>query len=218
MKWLRDMLGSNTGTLDAQREAAYVAWRSRPADLAAAFRRGGRRIVVATTEDPAGGWLHVGAVALGEAGIATDDAFVLTLTADVQTRDTPAAIDGAGIDALLAFLDWAGHAPLFAMRAADCARRFAVATRSLLGREADLVWCDLAALLAVAVPETAADARGGGSDTQPAGKPADKAAGGDDPLLTAHADACLLLVAEAKVQADGRALADVVRRPGGGRL
>jgi len=215
MNWLRSVLGGNALPLDPRRAETLDAWLRAKVDFAAAWRPGGRKIVVALLVDTANACLHFGAVAVDAAGIAAGDAFALVVpTGDAAEREesaaTPQGGDLAAVDALLAFLEWTGHAPLLAMDAVDCERRFATASDAICGRAIDLPWFDLRSLVAAALPAEAGDIA-----AQAAKLGIETAS--DDPLLAAHAGACLLLLAQSKARVKGQQLADLVRRPHGGR-
>lgn len=162
MKWLKDILGSVTGSAAADlspvQAARLAAWQKRPReDFARSHFR--TRYVVADVE--ASG-LHmakdrlisIGAVAVFEGAIDVGDAFEVVLRQDEVSSHENILIHGIGgsaqregvdpVEALLAFLDYAGHAPLVAYHAEFDQAMIGRAMHAYLGREIELPWIDLA--------------------------------------------------------------------------
>ncbi|TXG86483.1 MAG: 3'-5' exonuclease [Rhodocyclaceae bacterium] len=160
MKWLKDLFGkaSSAVPLTAAQEEALAAWQKRPAeDMSRSHFR--TRYIVVDVESSGlnmvrDSLISIGAVAVCEGVIDANDAFEVVLRQDEVSSHENILIHGIGgsaqregvepADALLAFLDYVGRAPLVAYHAEFDQAMIGRALRELLGKDLDLPWIDLA--------------------------------------------------------------------------
>ncbi|HNJ77098.1 MAG TPA: 3'-5' exonuclease [Azospira sp.] len=160
MKWLKDLFGkaSSAVPLTAAQEEALAAWQKRPAeDMSRSHFR--TRYIVVDVESSGlnmvrDSLISIGAVAVCEGVIDANDAFEVVLRQDQVSSHENILIHGIGgsaqregvepADALLAFLDYVGRAPLVAYHAEFDQAMIGRALREFLGKELDLPWIDLA--------------------------------------------------------------------------
>jgi len=160
MKWLKDLFsgGASAPPLPPELAERLAAWQKRPAeDLSKPHFR--TRYVVVDVE--ASGLnmvkdklISIGAIAVCEGVIDVNDAFEVVLRQDKVSSHENILIHGIGgsaqqegvepAEALLAFLDYVGHAPLVAYHAEFDQAMIGRALREVFGREIDLSWIDLA--------------------------------------------------------------------------
>lgn len=160
MKWLKDLFGkaSSAVPLTAAQEEALAAWQKRPAeDMSRSHFR--TRYIVVDVESSGlnmvrDSLISIGAVAVREGVIDANDAFEVVLRQDEVSSHENILIHGIGgsaqregvepADALLAFLDYVGRAPLVAYHAEFDRAMIGRALREFLGKDLDLPWIDLA--------------------------------------------------------------------------
>lgn len=160
MKWLKDLFGkaSSAVPLTAAQEEALAAWQKRPAeDMSRSHFR--TRYIVVDVESSGlnmvrDSLISIGAVAVCEGVIDANDAFEVVLRQDQVSSHENILIHGIGgsaqregvepADALLAFLDYVGRAPLVAYHAEFDRAMIGRALREFLGKDLDLPWIDLA--------------------------------------------------------------------------
>jgi len=160
MKWLKDLFGkaSSAVPLTAAQEEALAAWQKRPAeDMSRSHFR--TRYIVVDVESSGlnmvrDSLISIGAVAVCEGVIDANDAFEVVLRQDEVSSHENILIHGIGgsaqregvepADALLAFLDYVGRAPLVAYHAEFDQAMIGRALREFLGKDLDLPWIDLA--------------------------------------------------------------------------
>ncbi len=160
MKWLKDLFGkaSSAVPLTAAQEEALAAWQKRPAeDMSRSHFR--TRYIVVDVESSGlnmvrDSLISIGAVAVCEGVIDANDAFEVVLRQDEVSSHENILIHGIGgsaqregvepADALLAFLDYVGRAPLVAYHAEFDRAMIGRALREFLGKDLDLPWIDLA--------------------------------------------------------------------------
>ena len=160
MKWLKDLFGkaSSAVPLTAAQEEALAAWQKRPAeDMSRSHFR--TRYIVVDVESSGlnmvrDSLISIGAVAVCEGVIDANDAFEVVLRQDQVSSHENILIHGIGgsaqregvepADALLAFLDYVGRAPLVAYHAEFDQAMIGRALREFLGKDLDLPWIDLA--------------------------------------------------------------------------
>lgn len=160
MKWLKDLFGkaSSAVPLTAAQEDALAAWQKRPAeDMSRSHFR--TRYIVVDVESSGlnmvrDSLISIGAVAVCEGVIDANDAFEVVLRQDQVSSHENILIHGIGgsaqregvepADALLAFLDYVGRAPLVAYHAEFDQAMIGRALREFLGKDLDLPWIDLA--------------------------------------------------------------------------
>ncbi len=160
MKWLKDLFGkaSSAVPLTAAQEEALAAWQKRPAEDMSRSHFRTRYIVVAVESSGLNmvrdSLISIGAVAVCEGVIDANDAFEVVLRQDEVSSHENILIHGIGgsaqregvepADALLAFLDYVGRAPLVAYHAEFDRAMIGRALREFLGKDLDLPWIDLA--------------------------------------------------------------------------
>ena len=160
MRWLKDLFGkaSSSVALTVEQDEALAAWQKRPAeDLSRSHFR--TRYVVVDVESSGlnmvkDSLISIGAVAVCEGVINANDAFEVVLRQSEVSSHENILIHGIGgsaqrdgvepADALLAFLDYVGRAPLVAYHAEFDQAMIGRAIREYLGRDLDLPWIDLA--------------------------------------------------------------------------
>ena len=160
MKWLKDLFGkaSSAVPLTAAQEEALAAWQKRPAeDMSRSHFR--TRYIVVDVESSGlnmvrDSLISIGAVAVCEGVIDANDAFEVVLRQDQVSSHENILIHGIGgsaqregvepADALLAFLDYVGRAPLVAYHAEFDQAMIGRALREFLGKDLELPWIDLA--------------------------------------------------------------------------
>ena len=160
MEWLKDLFGkaSSAVPLTAAQEEALAAWQKRPAeDMSRSHFR--TRYIVVDVESSGlnmvrDSLISIGAVAVCEGVIDANDAFEVVLRQDEVSSHENILIHGIGgsaqregvepADALLAFLDYVGRAPLVAYHAEFDQAMIGRALREFLGKDLDLPWIDLA--------------------------------------------------------------------------
>lgn len=160
MKWLKDLFGkaSSAVPLTAAQEEALAAWQKRPAeDMSRSHFR--TRYIVVDVESSGlnmvrDSLISIGAVAVCEGVIDANDAFEVVLRQDQVSSHENILIHGIGgsaqregvepADALLAFLNYVGRAPLVAYHAEFDQAMIGRALREFLGKDLDLPWIDLA--------------------------------------------------------------------------
>lgn len=160
MKWLKALFGNGTPpvALSPAQAGALAAWqRLPPEDLGRTHFR--TRYVVADVESSGLNMvkdklISIGAVAVCEGAIDATDAFEIVLRQDEVSSHENILIHGIGgsaqqegvepADALLAFLDYIGHAPLVAYHAEFDQTMIHRAMVEHLGENIELPWIDLA--------------------------------------------------------------------------
>ena len=150
MKWLKDLFGkaSSAVPLTAAQEEALAAWQKRPPRICR-VRTSGTRYIVVDVESSGlnmvrDSLISIGAVAVCEGVIDANDAFEVVLRQDQVSSHENILIHGIGgsaqregvepADALLAFLDYVGRAPLVAYHAEFDQAMIGRALREFLGR------------------------------------------------------------------------------------
>lgn len=168
LDWARNLLRGVSGQrLEAPLEERLSAWHKTPVPDYSAGHLHTRYVVVdieaSGLDQRKDRLISIGAVAVSGGVILCDDAFEVVLRQDEASQSSNILIHGIGAeaqregtdppDALLRFLEFAGHAPLVAYHAFFDQGMIDSACERYLGERPRFVWHDLAWLLPTLFPE-----------------------------------------------------------------